>query len=80
MVAVLWSVSVEEQFYLLAMDKQIWPQNILPLFIALVLMISFIYRVINFKNSYILEYASLSVFNDRYRKSIGLAIFCYQFK
>lgn len=65
MVAVLWSVSVEEQFYLL------WPwinkfgrKNILPLFIALVLMISFIYRVINFKNSYILEYASLSVFND----------------
>lgn len=65
MVAVLWSVSVEEQFYLL------WPwinkfgrKTILPAFIALVLLVSFVYRFMNYRNSYILEYASLSVFND----------------
>ena len=64
-VSVLWSVSVEEQFYLLwPLLNRIASRRTLTVFILLVVAISFYYRWDIYLNSYKVKYATFSVMND----------------
>lgn len=64
-VDILWSISVEQQFYLVwAVIVSIFPKKHLPKIITLILCIAFIYRYIHADSDAVLAYATFSVMSD----------------